>query len=51
MALERRRLSNHCTGKTNNNNNGNIMIYGCIGSNGVGRITRIEGNMDFEKYI
>ena len=45
------RLSNHCTVKTVKHNGGNIMIWGCIGANGVGSLTRIEGKMDSAKYI
>lgn len=45
------RLQNKCTLKTVKHNGGSIMVWGCIGENGVGKLCKIEGKMDSLKYI
>ena len=44
-------LNNDCVRKTIKHNGGNIMLWGCINLNGVGKLARIDGIMDSLKYV
>ena len=44
-------LSDRITQPTVKHGGGNIMVWGCMGWNGVGRLAEIEGRMDSAQYV
>ena len=44
-------LSDRITQPTVKHGGGNIMVWGCMGWNGVGMLAEIEGRMDSVQYV
>jgi hypothetical protein len=43
-------LSNRTTSPTIKHRGGNLMVWGCMGWNGVGKLIKVQGNMDKVQY-